>query len=117
MTIEQTQMSAGDYTYEVRRAGDGDDLVILLHGFPETSHMWLPLLEHLAGNGYTALAPDLRGYSPGAMPRKPSTTAMPRWRATFSPWPTHSERNDSISSDTTTALDSGGTWPGATRTG
>lgn len=68
MTIEQTQMEAGDYTYDVRRAGDGDDLVILLHGFPETSHMWLPMLEHLAANGYTALAPDLRGYSPGAMP-------------------------------------------------
>ncbi|MXY56567.1 MAG: alpha/beta hydrolase [Gammaproteobacteria bacterium] len=68
MTIEQTQMKAGDYTYEVRRAGHGDDLVILLHGFPETSHMWLPLLEHLAANGYTALAPDLRGYSPGATP-------------------------------------------------
>ncbi|MCY4060611.1 MAG: alpha/beta hydrolase, partial [Gammaproteobacteria bacterium] len=68
MTIEQTQMKAGDYTYEVRRAGHGDDLVVLLHGFPETSHMWLPLLEHLAANGYTALAPDLRGYSPGATP-------------------------------------------------
>ena len=68
MTIKQTRMSAGDYTYEVRRAGAGDGLVILLHGFPETSHMWLPLLEHLAANGYTALAPDLRGYSPGAMP-------------------------------------------------
>ena len=68
MTIKQTQMKAGDYTYEVRRAGDGDHLVILLHGFPETSHMWLPLLEHLAANGYTALAPDLRGYSPGARP-------------------------------------------------
>ena len=47
MTIEQTQMQAGGYTYDVRRAGDGDDLVILLHGFPETSHMWLPLLDHL----------------------------------------------------------------------
>lgn len=68
MTIEQAQMKAGDYTYDVRRAGDGDDLVILLHGFPETSHMWLPLLEHLAANGYTALAPDLLGYSPGARP-------------------------------------------------
>ena len=68
MTIEQTQMKAGDYTYEVRRAGHGDGVVILLHGFPETSHMWLPLLEHLAANGYTALAPDLRGYSPGATP-------------------------------------------------
>ena len=65
---EQTRMRAGDYTYDVRRAGDGDALVILLHGFPETSHMWLPLLEHLAANGYTAIAPDLRGYSPGARP-------------------------------------------------
>lgn len=68
MSIEETQMSAGEYTYDIRRAGDGDELVILLHGFPETSHMWLPLLEHLAANGYTALAPDLRGYSPGARP-------------------------------------------------
>lgn len=68
MTIEQAQMSVGNYTYDVRRAGKGDELVILLHGFPETSHMWLPLLEHLAANRYTALAPDLRGYSPGARP-------------------------------------------------
>ena len=71
MIVEQTQMSAGKYTYDVRRAGDGDDLVILLHGFPETSHMWLPLLEHLAAKGYTALAPDLLGYSPGARPAEP----------------------------------------------
>ena len=68
MAIEQTAMNVGAYTYDVRLAGDGDPLVILLHGFPETSHMWLPLLEHLAANGYTALAPDLRGYSPGARP-------------------------------------------------
>ena len=68
MAIEQTQIAAGEHTYDVRRAGNGDELVILLHGFPETSHMWLPLLEHLAANGYTALAPDLLGYSPGARP-------------------------------------------------
>ena len=68
MTVEQTQLSVGEYTYDVRRAGDGNDLVILLHGFPETSHMWLPLLEHLAASGYTAIAPDLKGYSPGARP-------------------------------------------------
>ena len=68
MTVEQTQLSVGEYTYDVRRAGDGNDLVILLHGFPETSHMWLPLLEQLAANGYTAIAPDLKGYSPGARP-------------------------------------------------
>jgi len=77
MTIEQTQLSVGTYTYDVRRAGDGDALVILLHGFPETSHMWLPLLEHLAENGYTALAPDLRGYSPGARPEGAEHYAHP----------------------------------------
>jgi len=59
MTVEETQMNAGEYTYDVRRAGDGDELVILLHGFPETSHMWLPLLEHLPTNYYAALAPAL----------------------------------------------------------
>ena len=68
VTIEQTQIQAGEYTYDVRRAGDGGDLVILLHGFPETSHMWLPLLQRLGEAGYTAIAPDLRGYSPGARP-------------------------------------------------
>jgi len=77
MTIQQTRMSAGDYTYDVRRAGDGDELVILLHGFPETGHMWLPLLEHLAANGYTALAPDLLGYSPGARPPEAEHYAHP----------------------------------------
>jgi pimeloyl-ACP methyl ester carboxylesterase len=68
MTIATIQMSVGEYTYDVRRAGDGADLVILLHGFPETSHMWIPLLGHLAANGYTVIAPDLKGYSPGARP-------------------------------------------------
>jgi pimeloyl-ACP methyl ester carboxylesterase len=68
MTIESAQMSVGEYTYDVRRAGTGEDLVIVLHGFPETSHMWLPLLERLAAEGYTAVAPDLKGYSPGARP-------------------------------------------------
>lgn len=68
MAIESTSMNTGEYSYDVRHAGTGDTLVILLHGFPETSHMWIPLLEHLAANGYSVLAPDLKGYSPGARP-------------------------------------------------
>jgi pimeloyl-ACP methyl ester carboxylesterase len=42
--------------------------VILLHGFPETSHMWEGVLLSLAAKGYRCLAPDQRGYSPGARP-------------------------------------------------
>jgi pimeloyl-ACP methyl ester carboxylesterase len=42
--------------------------VVLLHGFPETSAMWTPLLDALAAAGYRALAFDQRGYSPLARP-------------------------------------------------
>ena len=34
--------------------------VVLLHGYTETSHMWLPLMPLLAKN-HTVIAPDLRG--------------------------------------------------------
>lgn len=61
MGLRFEPLNVGEFTYDVRRAGAGDELVILLHGFPETSHMWIPLIEHLAANGYTAVAPDLRG--------------------------------------------------------
>lgn len=42
--------------------------VILLHGFPETSIMWEPLVDRLAKAGYRVVAFDQRGYSPGARP-------------------------------------------------
>ena len=40
--------------------GKGDP-VVLLHGFAETSHMWLPLIAELAKT-HTVIAPDLRGF-------------------------------------------------------
>ena len=68
MTIIERQIEINSFTFDVRSSGDEGELVILLHGFPETSHMWIPLLEHLGSNGYRAIAPDLRGYSRGARP-------------------------------------------------
>jgi pimeloyl-ACP methyl ester carboxylesterase len=47
-------------------AGEGDP-VVLLHGFAETSHMWLPLIAKLAGR-HTVIAPDLRGFGQSAAP-------------------------------------------------
>jgi len=35
--------------------------VVLLHGFPDTSRLWRRQVEALAGAGYRAIAPDLRG--------------------------------------------------------
>lgn len=42
-------------------------VIILLHGYAETSHMWLPLISKLAVN-HTVIAPDLRGFGDSAAP-------------------------------------------------
>lgn len=64
------RLKANDLEFHIRVAGmqnDGDGL-ILLHGFPESSLMWQPLLEEAATQGYRVLAFDQRGYSPKARP-------------------------------------------------
>jgi pimeloyl-ACP methyl ester carboxylesterase len=43
--------------------------VLLLHGFPQTAAMWEPLACSLQELGYRTIAPNQRGYSPGARPR------------------------------------------------
>jgi haloacetate dehalogenase len=47
-------------------AGDGPALV-LLHGWPQTSHCWHRVLARLA-EGHTVIAPDLRGYGQSDKP-------------------------------------------------
>jgi pimeloyl-ACP methyl ester carboxylesterase len=47
-------------------AGKGDP-VVLLHGYAETSHMWLPLISRLADK-HTVIAPDLRGFGQSSAP-------------------------------------------------
>ena len=56
-------------TFTIDAAGPaGGVLVLLLHGFPESRHSWRAALPELAKAGYRAIAPDQRGYSPGARP-------------------------------------------------
>src|SRR6478735_5290783 len=54
-------------------AGKGDP-VILLHGFAQTSHMWLPLIAKLADT-HTVIAPDLRGFGESSAPADGYTKA------------------------------------------
>ncbi|HYD09589.1 MAG TPA: alpha/beta hydrolase [Acidimicrobiales bacterium] len=69
MSIQLTEVDAGSYRFVLRTAGPEDgEPVLLLHGFPQTSHSWRHQLEALAAAGYRAVAPDQRGYSPGARP-------------------------------------------------
>ena len=44
-------------------AGTGP-LALCLHGFPDSAHTWRHLLPALAGAGFHAVAPFMRGYGP-----------------------------------------------------
>ena len=67
--IALTQIDVGDFTFDVRMAGPDDgEVVILLHGFPQTSYEWRHQIRELSAVGFRAVAPDQRGYSPGARP-------------------------------------------------
>ena len=65
-------ITIGDMTFRTRIAGfNGDsskEVVILLHGFPVTSAMWVDLIGPLEEAGYRVVAFDQRGYSPLARP-------------------------------------------------
>jgi pimeloyl-ACP methyl ester carboxylesterase len=74
MTVQQISIFP-DLTFDALVAGEiGAPLVLLLHGFPESMHMWRAQLNALADMGYRAIAPNQRGYSKGARPdpRDPS---------------------------------------------
>ncbi len=55
--------------FDVRDGGPADgDPVVLLHGFPQDAAAFTALAERLHAAGLRTLAPDQRGYSPGARP-------------------------------------------------
>lgn len=56
--------------FDCRVAGnEHDELVILLHGFPETSIMWKTVMPEIASHGFYCIAPNMRGYSKNACPK------------------------------------------------
>ncbi len=69
MEISIDDVAANGMTFRVRSAGPVTGrAVILLHGFPQTSQSFANQLIALGEAGYRAIAPDQRGYSPGARP-------------------------------------------------
>jgi pimeloyl-ACP methyl ester carboxylesterase len=49
------------------KAGTGKKPLVLIHGFGETSQMWIPLFEEF-GKDYTIIAPDIRGLGDSSRP-------------------------------------------------
>jgi pimeloyl-ACP methyl ester carboxylesterase len=65
------EVPVGDLLFDALAAGPPDgELVLLLHGFPQSAEEWRSQLEALAAAGYRAVAPDQRGYSPRARPEE-----------------------------------------------
>jgi pimeloyl-ACP methyl ester carboxylesterase len=57
----QRTLDTNGIRLQVTEAGEGP-LVLLLHGFPESSHSWRHQLRALSEAGYHAVAPNQRGY-------------------------------------------------------
>ena len=76
--MQTLEIPVGADTFAARVAGPDDgDVVVLLHGFPQTSWSWRHQLDALAAAGFRAVAPDQRGYSPGARPAAVDDYAIP----------------------------------------
>ncbi|WP_134768674.1 alpha/beta fold hydrolase [Nocardioides sp. 1609] len=69
MTARLTSYEHDGLTFDVLDEGPVDgDVVVLLHGFPERASCWRLVAPLLHAAGYRTVAPDQRGYSPGARP-------------------------------------------------
>jgi len=65
------QYRRGNLTFDYIDAGPADGpVVVLLHGFPQLNTSWSAIIDRLTARGYRCIAPNQRGYSPGARPKR-----------------------------------------------
>jgi len=82
MEAQTETWTVGEFHFTVDTAGPASaPPVLLLHGFPETRRMWRYQLRGLAAAGFRGVAPDQRGYSPGARPTSVESYASDRLTA------------------------------------
>jgi len=60
--ISSRRITANGLSFTLDEAGEGDTVALCLHGFPEARIAWADHLPALAGLGWRAVAPDMRGY-------------------------------------------------------
>jgi pimeloyl-ACP methyl ester carboxylesterase len=76
--METTELKVNGFVFDALVDGPADGrLVVLLHGFPQTSWSWRKVMPRLVAAGCRVVAPDQRGYSPGARPEDVSAYAVP----------------------------------------
>jgi pimeloyl-ACP methyl ester carboxylesterase len=65
--LEATTLRANSLRFSALAQGDGP-VVLCLHGFPDNRRSFRHQLPALAGAGFRAVAPTLRGYEPSSQP-------------------------------------------------
>lgn len=70
--VVERRIDVGGVVLNVAVAGSGSP-VLLLHGFPDSWHLWRHQITALAAAGHRVVAPDLRGF--GASDRPPGVAA------------------------------------------
>jgi epoxide hydrolase 4 len=67
-SIRTRTIAANGLSFLIDEAGEGPDVALCLHGFPESRRSWRNQLPALAELGWHAVAPDLRGYGGSSRP-------------------------------------------------
>jgi len=75
--IRHGYAQVGDVRLHYAECGEGERLVVLLHGFPECWYSWRHQLQAL-GARYRVVAPDMRGYSLSDKPGRVEDYRMKR---------------------------------------
>jgi pimeloyl-ACP methyl ester carboxylesterase len=74
--MPSTTVAVGDLRFDADVDGPDDgEVVLFLHGFPESRAEWRLVVPELVAAGYRCIAVDQRGYSPGARPAERSAYA------------------------------------------
>ncbi len=75
LVVEQLTVVNGDVRLEVFVQGEGP-VILLLHGWPDTSIMWDEVTPDLVAAGYRVAVPDLRGCGQSDKPAELTSYAM-----------------------------------------
>ena len=65
---ESRSVQANGQRIHLKIAGSFGPMVLLCHGFPESSYSWRHQIDALASAGYRAVAMDMRGYGRSSKP-------------------------------------------------
>lgn len=66
MTEARIETPGGSFAILAEGAADAP-VTLMLHGFPDVPRSWAPLMAALAGAGFRAVAPWMRGYAPSTL--------------------------------------------------